>query len=88
MFLAGHGSIALIVSSRSVSATGSFPQANLGARKTVVPLTSRRTLRHFIVALKEATFECLAESLRVERFCPTFDEAYAHVREIMSRAPR
>jgi hypothetical protein len=37
--------------------------------------------RHFIVTLKENTFECLASSLVVERFCETFDQAYAHVIE-------
>lgn len=31
--------------------------------------------RHFVVALKEKTFECLASSIEVERFCPTFAEA-------------
>ena len=31
--------------------------------------------RHFVVALKEKTFECLASSIKVERFCPTFAEA-------------
>jgi hypothetical protein len=35
--------------------------------------------RHFIVLLKEKTFECLASSMSVERFCPTFDEATAFV---------
>ena len=37
------------------------------------------TLRHFIITLKEATFECVASSLVVERFCSTFDEAYSYV---------
>jgi hypothetical protein len=35
--------------------------------------------RHFIVTLKEKTFECLASSLTVEQFCPTFAEATAFV---------
>jgi hypothetical protein len=35
--------------------------------------------RHFIVTLKEKTFECIASSLTVKRFFKTFDEAYAHV---------
>jgi hypothetical protein len=35
--------------------------------------------RHFIIALKEKTFECLASSIAVERFCPTFPEAIAYV---------
>jgi hypothetical protein len=38
-----------------------------------------RTLRHFIILLKEQTFECLASSLTIERFCDTFDEAFSHV---------
>lgn len=36
-------------------------------------------LRHFIVLLKEKSFECLASSLAVEKFCNTFEEAYSHV---------
>jgi hypothetical protein len=36
-------------------------------------------LRHFVVLLKEKTFECLASSIRIEKFCKTFDEAYSHV---------
>ena len=36
-------------------------------------------LRHFIVTLKEATFECIGSLLVIERFCKTFEEAYAHV---------
>ena len=55
-----------------------------GARQMPIPTTSPQILRHFIVALKEATFECLAESIRVERFCSTFDEAFAHVCGIMA----
>ena len=35
--------------------------------------------RHFIVTLKEKTFECLASSIAVERFCPTFADATAFV---------
>jgi len=38
-----------------------------------------RKLRHFIITLKEKTFECLASSLVVERFCDTFGEAHSHV---------
>lgn len=33
--------------------------------------------RHFIVTLKEKTFECLTSSIAVERFFPTFAEATA-----------
>ena len=35
--------------------------------------------RHFIVTLKEKTFECLASFIAVERFYPTFGEATAFV---------
>jgi hypothetical protein len=35
--------------------------------------------RHFIIALSEATFECIASSLIVERYCETFDEAFSYV---------
>jgi len=38
-----------------------------------------RTHRHFVVTFKEATFECIASELVVERFCATFDAAYAQV---------
>jgi hypothetical protein len=38
-----------------------------------------RLLRHFIVKLKEATFECIASSLTVERFFKSFDEAFLHL---------
>jgi hypothetical protein len=41
--------------------------------------------RHFILTLKEKTLECLASSLVVERFCETFDAAYAHVIEEFSK---
>jgi len=36
-------------------------------------------LRHFILALKEKTFECLGSGLAVERYFPTFDQAIAFV---------
>lgn len=35
--------------------------------------------RHFIITFKEKTFECLASSIAVERFCPTFSEATTFV---------
>jgi hypothetical protein len=41
--------------------------------------------RHFVLTLKEKTFECLASSLVVVRFCETFDTAYAHVIEEFSK---
>jgi hypothetical protein len=36
-------------------------------------------LRHFIITLKEKTFECLARTIVVERYCKTFDEAFSFV---------
>lgn len=38
-----------------------------------------RNSKHFIVLLKEKTFECLASEITVERFFPTFGEATAFV---------
>jgi hypothetical protein len=35
--------------------------------------------RHFIITLSETTFECIASSLIVERYCETFDEAFSYV---------
>ena len=52
-----------------------------GARQMPTSEASLGIPRHFLVALKEATFECLAHSLRVERICASFDEAFAYVRE-------
>jgi hypothetical protein len=40
-------------------------------------------LRHFVMPLKEATFECIAERLSVSRFLPTSDKALAYVRTQM-----
>ena len=36
-------------------------------------------LRHFIVLLKEVTFECLASSLAIQKFGRTYEEAYSHM---------
>ena len=49
-----------------------WPQAAL----TAEPFPA---LRHFVVCLKEATFECVAKDLRVEGFHATFREAYDDV---------
>jgi hypothetical protein len=47
---------------------------------------TKRTHRHFIITLKEKTFECLASELSVECFFKTFEEAFAHVvRSFMKR---
>ena len=42
-------------------------------------INDRKASRHFIVTLKEKTFECLASSMTVERFYPTFAEAFSFV---------
>ena len=39
--------------------------------------------KHFIILLKEATFECVAESLKVEQFARTFDDAFVYVQQRM-----
>lgn len=41
--------------------------------------SSRAKVFHFIVPLKESTFECLSHDLRVCKFCPSFDEAFKYV---------
>jgi hypothetical protein len=51
-----------------------------GQREIECGRTSTVT-KHFIVTLKELTFECIALSLAVERFCNTFEEAFAYVIE-------
>jgi len=51
-----------------------------GARQMSTPEAFSRIPRHFIVALKEATFECLAGSIRVDHICTSFEEAFAYVR--------
>jgi hypothetical protein len=40
--------------------------------------------RHFIILLKEKTFECLASELSVELFAKDFDEALQHVHGVLS----
>ena len=42
---------------------------------------TERVRRHFIVMLKEMTFECIASSLVVVKYCISFDEAFAYVIE-------
>jgi hypothetical protein len=41
-------------------------------------------LRHFVVCLKERTFECLAQELVVNRFTLGFPEAFAYVQSRFS----
>jgi hypothetical protein len=45
----------------------------------------KRELRHFIVLLKEKTFECFATSLSVKRFCSTFEDAQTLVLDEFSK---
>ena len=41
--------------------------------------SSKSAPRHFMICLKEATFECLAREMSVTRFFKDFQEAFAHV---------
>ena len=41
-------------------------------------------VRHFVVLLKEATFECLPHNLSVRRIEPTFANAMEYVRSVLS----
>ena len=50
-----------------------------GSRGMEASTNQERTHRHFIITLKEATFECIASSLAVEQFFGTFADALAHV---------
>ncbi len=45
------------------------------------PTFSKRQQFHFIVPLKEGTFECLAGGLQLRGYFPTFDEAFNYVLE-------
>jgi hypothetical protein len=42
---------------------------------------NRAPQSHFVITLKESTFECVAASLVVERFCNTFAEAFDYAIE-------
>ena len=50
-----------------------------GGRGVAVPTSEAAQLRHFIVTLKEATFECSAKNLRVVKFAEDFEEAFSYV---------
>jgi hypothetical protein len=43
------------------------------------------SLRHFVISLKEATFECLAHGLRVAKYCTTLREAHDYVIAVMEQ---
>ncbi|MGD9171071.1 MAG: hypothetical protein PVI97_13560 [Candidatus Thiodiazotropha sp.] len=43
--------------------------------------TDRKKLFHFIIPLKEATFECIASSLKIAHRAKNYDEAFIYVRE-------
>jgi hypothetical protein len=58
---------------------GRFFQGNWDARAMEYVQTYHFKPRHFVILLKEKTFECLASSLGVAKFCGTFDEAFSHV---------
>ena len=38
-----------------------------------------RSSKHFVITLKEATFECIAEDLTVVEYAPDYDAAFAYV---------
>ena len=50
-----------------------------GSRGAGPSASSGERLRHFIILLKECTFECLASRLVVSRFVPDFAQAYSYV---------
>lgn len=35
-------------------------------------------IKHFIITLKETTFECIASSLIIERYCENFEDAFTY----------
>ena len=50
-----------------------------GSRGIARKETTESPQRHFIVPLKEATFECIATSLKVVLYAKNFNEAHAYV---------
>ena len=40
---------------------------------------SNASSKHFVITLKEATFECIAEDLTVVEYAPDYDAAFAYV---------
>jgi hypothetical protein len=52
-----------------------------GGRGVKVPDSQGAPDRHFIVLLKEQTFECIATKLTVRLFAKNFAEAYSYVQQ-------
>jgi hypothetical protein len=52
-----------------------------GGRGMKVPDSHRAPGRHFIVLLKEQTFECIATALTVRLYAKDFAEAYSYVQQ-------
>ena len=50
-----------------------------GERDTKSTIEKASSLNHFIITLKELTFECLASDLHVVKYVKTFDEAITYV---------
>jgi hypothetical protein len=52
-----------------------------GGRRSSVAISRAEMLKkHFVIPLKEATFECIASDLVVTHYAKDFDEAFAWVR--------
>ena len=52
-----------------------------GGRGMTRPVSSSKSGRHFVVLLKEQTFECIATELTVRLFAKDFAEAYLYVQQ-------
>jgi hypothetical protein len=52
-----------------------------GGRGMSLPGPSRKSGRHFVVLLKEQTFECIATELTVRLFAKDFAEAHSYVQQ-------
>ncbi len=79
--LSGNSSIFEVLDS---SWANEVAQQMEGARKRLWSADTLRKvdpvhLRHFVITLKETTFECLSDGLRVDRYFKTFEEAQAFV---------
>ena len=53
-----------------------------GQRNMLDQVNTDAEIRHFVVFLKEATFECLSTRLVVDRFCGSFAEAQEYVLKV------
>jgi hypothetical protein len=55
-----------------------------GKREQASDGTSGEGYRHFILLLKEKTFECIATRLTVRHYARNFPEAYAYVQKMFA----